>query len=155
MTYSALPAQPAVAIGFQLVAAEAEGLQRLLFAIGRLPTDAVGAVHHHLGDELIRVVKGKIRFTVDAEQRTCHAGDLVVIPPRIKHGFVVEEEAVVEVIGEQRMGSYYVVLEPDGRSRTVEVHRRDVPWDRDPANGIWTSHDEMADIARPVIDPLT
>jgi mannose-6-phosphate isomerase-like protein (cupin superfamily) len=137
--------------GFVAHAGAEHGLRRLLLASGRLPLGDVGAPHTHGGDELIRVLSGRLRMRVGERRYACGPGDVVVVPPGIEHGFVVEDEAVVEVVAEQDMGSTYAVVEQDGSVREIEVHRPGVPWDRPPAPGAApTSAEQMAAITERV-----
>jgi quercetin dioxygenase-like cupin family protein len=142
-----VPGEP----GFVVRAGSEHGLRRLLLADGRLPEGEVGAVHTHGGDELIRVVSGRLQARVGDRRFHCGPGEMLVVPPGVEHGFVVVAEAVVEVVAEQDMGSTYAVVEPDGTVREVEVHRAGVPWDRPAGPGrSATSEAEMAAIAERV-----
>lgn len=135
--------------GFSVLAGAEDGLRRLLLATGRIPTAEVGDLHHHAGDEIVRVVQGTLLFRIGAEERVCGPGAAAVIPPGVVHGFVVQEETLIEVIAEQGMGSFYSVRSPDGGVRLVEVFRAGVPWDRDPpAGSMNTSPDEMREVSR-------
>jgi hypothetical protein len=69
------------------------------------------------------------------------------IPPQTEHGFVVlSEEAVIEVIGEQHVGSYVKILNPDGSSYEVEVFSKEILADHEPPEG--TAHTPFADMLK-------
>jgi mannose-6-phosphate isomerase-like protein (cupin superfamily) len=143
-------------IGFRVVAGPDQGLGRVLLAAGTLPAGDLGWVHEHGGDEVIRVVSGRVTFTVGGQVRVCGPGELAVIPPGVPHGFVVGgEQAVIEVVAEQGMGSWIPVRDDSGARRLVEVHRAGVPFDRDPAAGAArTTEAELADLVGRTTDPL-
>jgi quercetin dioxygenase-like cupin family protein len=50
--------------------------------------DAVAPAHHHDEQQIAIILSGALTFTVGAETRVMHAGDCVVIPPRVEHGGV-------------------------------------------------------------------
>jgi uncharacterized protein YjlB len=105
-------------------------------------------LHHHGGDEIWRVRRGRIRLTVDGRHIECGAGQIVVIPPGVAHGvMVVADDAEAEVIGEIEMGEWVTVVGPDDSSRHVEVHVPFMPWHRRPPEGTpSTSLEELLDM---------
>jgi len=102
-------------------------------------------LHHHGGDEIWRVRRGRIRITVGDERLECGAGELVVVPPHVSHGILpLEEGTEAEVIGELQMGEWVHVLDPDGTTTEVEVHVPVVPWHRPvPEGAAPTGLDEL------------
>ncbi|PZS28489.1 MAG: hypothetical protein DLM59_14465 [Pseudonocardiales bacterium] len=64
-------------------------MSRLMVVAGRLPDGDVGPVHAHEGDEVLRVVSGRVLVRCGDHQRVCEAGELVVVPPGVLHGFRV------------------------------------------------------------------
>jgi hypothetical protein len=103
-----------------------------------------------------RVIAGALRFRIGEEEQTCRPGDIAVVPPGVAHGFLVREEAVIEVFAEQAMGSFYRVRGPNGGDELVEVHRPGVPRDREPPPGAGaTTTAQMADIARRIATRVT
>ena len=50
--------------------------------------DAFAPAHHHDEQQIAIILSGELTFTVGAETRVMHAGDCVVIPPRVEHGGV-------------------------------------------------------------------
>jgi hypothetical protein len=96
---------------------------------------------------VIRVLEGELLVRVGDERRTCHPGDLAVVPPRVLHGFRMVRDAVVEVVAEHDMGTLFPVRQPDGSRRLVEVYRSDLPWSAPPPQpGRHTSDEELAEI---------
>ena len=45
------------------------------------------SLHRHRYEEVFVVQEGQVTFTVGDEERTAHAGDIVVVPPNTPHGF--------------------------------------------------------------------
>jgi quercetin dioxygenase-like cupin family protein len=155
LTFIHEPHRGSQTAGFSILAGGGDGLRRLLVATGRIPTAEVGDLHHHAGDEIVRVIQGTLLFRIGAEERVCGPGLAAVIPPGVVHGFMVEEEALIEVIAEQGMGSFYSVRSPDGDVRLVEVFRAGVPWERDPPPGSFnTTLDEMSEVSRTIATPI-
>jgi hypothetical protein len=102
----------------------------------------------------LRVVSGRIRIRCGDQQRVCAAGDLVVVPPGVLHGFRVLEETVLEVVAEYDIGTLYPVTRDDGRVELVEVHRPDMPWGRAPGPGrAWTADEEMQALLGRLAEP--
>jgi quercetin dioxygenase-like cupin family protein len=142
--------------GMKVIVGPADGARRLLLARGTLPGGGSGAVHHHDGDEVVRVVSGTVGFLVGGERKSCTAGEIAVIPRGTEHGFVVESaEAVMEFIAEQNMGSFFTVRTSTGAVEKIEVHRAEIPWDRPPPDGqAHTSAEEMAELSRRAVEPI-
>jgi Cupin domain len=107
-----------------------------------------GWLHRHDADQVMRVLSGSLVIAVGDEQRRCEGGALAVIPPGAWHGFLGgEHEALLEVIGNQQMRTYFAVREPDGSLAAHDVHRRGVPWDaQPPTESAYTTDEEMTDL---------
>ncbi len=104
-------------------------------------------LHRHGGEEAIRVISGIIRFRIGSETKIRSAGEIDFIPPQTEHGFVVlSHEAVIELIGEQHMGSYVKILNPDGTSYEVEVFSKEILADHEPSEG--TAHTPFAEMLK-------
>ena len=122
-----------------------DGAARLFLLRGTRRRGMGAGLHRHAGEEAIRVISGEIRFRSGSETKVCSAGDIAFFPPKTEHGFVVlSEEAVIEVIGEQHVGSYVKILDPDGSSHEVEVFTREILLDHEPPEG--TDHTPFADM---------
>lgn len=143
-------------IGFSVVVGSDQGLSKLLLIRGTLPAADRGFIHYHDGDEMIRVLRGEITVVVGDERRTCLQGDVAVIPPYTRHGFVAgDAEVLVEVISEQGMRSFIAVEANGGEPQMIELHRADVPFDRDPPSGRpHTGQEELEDLVRRSTDRL-
>src|SRR5260370_40169452 len=111
-----------------------------LFLLRGTHTRGMGAgLHRHGGEEAIRVMSGELRVRIGDETRVCSAGDIAFILPQTEHGYVVlSEEAVIEVIGEQHVGSSVKILDADGSSHEVEVFTKEILADHEPPEG--TTH---------------
>jgi quercetin dioxygenase-like cupin family protein len=125
---------------------QADGARRIF--LFRLPTPQglCAGLHRHGGDEAIHVISGEIQFLVHGERKVCRAGEIAFVPPETLHGFTVLEDAVIEVFGEQEMGEYVTIVEPDGSRHEVEVFVAELPWDRRPPDGRHTPLDELMQI---------
>jgi Cupin domain len=123
---------------------------RLLVVSGRLPADDYGHVHLHGGEEILVVRAGELLVRVGDERRTCRAGDVVVIPPDTLHGFHTRTEAMLEVISEQDIGTYYPTRGPDGERRYVLAFRPDLPWCPHPPGGDWTGDEAYQRIVQAI-----
>jgi quercetin dioxygenase-like cupin family protein len=141
MTYFAT-FEPPDATGFRLVAGRPNGLRRLLVASGRIAVGAPSQVHLHRGDEVIRIVSGEVIMRVADERRTCRAGDIVVVPPDTLHGFRVVAEAIMEVIAEQDIGTFWPVRQDDGTRHLVQIFTPS-PWNPAPPGGEYTSEEDL------------
>jgi mannose-6-phosphate isomerase-like protein (cupin superfamily) len=130
-----------------VVAGTANGLSRLLLAVGRLPSADVGPIHLHYGEEVLHVVSGRLLIRTGDHRRECGPGEVVAVPAGTWHGFRALEETVLEVVAQQRIGTVFPVRREDGRVELVEVHRTDMPWGRPPPEGgDWTTDTDMRGI---------
>jgi len=124
-----------------------DGATRVFLIRGTRRRGMGAGLHRHGGEEAIRVISGEIRFRVGSETKVCSAGEIAFIPPQTGHGFVVlSEEAVIEVIGEQHVGSYVKILTPDGTSHEVEVFTKEILADHEPPVG--TAHTPFAEMLK-------
>lgn len=154
MTFAVLEPPAEGTAGFHIVAGRQQGLRRLMVVAGRLPDGDVGPVHAHDGDEVLRVVSGRVQVRCGDQQRVSGAGELVVVPPGVLHGFRVLEETVLEVVAEYDIGTLYPVTGHDGQVKLVEVHRPDMPWGRPPNPGQgWTTDAEMQAVLDRLAEP--
>jgi quercetin dioxygenase-like cupin family protein len=143
-------------VGFSVVVGSLQQMRTLLLIRGTLPAEDRGWIHYHDGDEIIRVLRGEVTIVVGRGRKRCVPGDVAVVPPNTRHGFVVgREPALVEVISEQHMRSFISVKEQDGTTQMVELHRADVPFDRRPPPGRkHTTPQELTELVRKTSDPL-
>jgi quercetin dioxygenase-like cupin family protein len=138
---------PPTEAGFQVLAGRDDGLEKFMVVSGRLPAEDIGPVHVHEGDEVIRVVSGLVVVRCGDERRVCEAGDLVVVPPGVPHGFRAVRETIVEVVAEYDIGTLFPVGTENGGVELVEVYRRELPWGRSPgAHQSWTTDEELRTI---------
>lgn len=133
--------------GFRTVSGAPAGLKRLLLAVGRLAEGDRGPTHLHEGEEILHVLSGRLRVRLGDGFINAGPKSVVAVPAGVVHGFDVIEEALLEVIAEQRIGTLYRVRDDTGAARLVEVHRADMPWGRPPPEGSgWTSDAELQQI---------
>lgn len=76
-----------------------------------------------------------MRFTAGDEQRVCGPGMIVFVPAHMRHGFLVEADAEVDIFSEQDMGLYVVVQSPDGTERVEEIFMAGFPSSHAPPEG--------------------
>jgi hypothetical protein len=117
----------------------AEGARVLFRARERHAAGFFVGLHRHEGDETFEVRAGAVRFTVGREQRACGPGMLAVAPAGVRHGFVVLEDCVLDVVSQQDMGLVVVERLADGSEREVEVFMEGFPSSHRPPPGEpWT-----------------
>jgi mannose-6-phosphate isomerase-like protein (cupin superfamily) len=92
-------------------------------------------LHFHHGDESFEVRSGRVRFVAGNEQRVCDPGTIIFVPAGVRHGFVAETEATVDVFSQQQMGLYVVVIDPDGTEREEEIFMEGFPSSHTPPAG--------------------
>jgi len=147
VTFVTFTVPPPGRVGFDVLAGRKQGLSRLMWVGGRLPAGDVGPVHVHEGEEVLRVVSGQVLIRCGDEEQMCTAGQLVVVPPGVLHGFRVVEETVLEVVAEYDIGTFYPVRSGAAGVELVEVHRPDLPWGRPPPDGQdWTTDQQVQQI---------
>lgn len=77
-------------VGRQMIWGEGLMVCRLRIAPG-----VITAVHAHPHEQITLVERGRAVFTVDGQQRTASAGDVLHFPPHIPHGATMLDEEVV------------------------------------------------------------
>ncbi len=110
------------------------GASRLFIWCLTLESDAFLSTHHHRGEELFRILYGRLRFTVGYETRDVGPGEVVIVPPCVEHSYVALEETEVEIYGEVGAGIFVMERNADGTRHEKELFVRDVPWSRTPAD---------------------
>lgn len=113
----------------------ADGANTIFRTRERFPSGLFIGLHTHRGDESFEMRHGHVRFTVGDEQRVCGPGTIVFVPAGVRHGFVAETDAVLDVFSQQRMGVYVVVVEPDGAEREEEIFMPGFPSSNEPPAG--------------------
>ena len=92
-------------------------------------------LHHHGGEEISRVLYGRLRFRVGDEVREVGAGEVVIIPPGVDHAYQVLEDAGIESYGQIGSGIFTTETRGDGTVVEHELYVKDVPWSRTPPPG--------------------
>jgi quercetin dioxygenase-like cupin family protein len=69
--------------------------ERLMVCRLRFAPHVVTAVHSHPHEQITLVERGRVRFTVDGEDRVATAGDVLRFPPNVPHGATMLDEEVV------------------------------------------------------------
>ncbi len=125
---------------------EQDGTTAIYLVRQTVPAGYYAGMHYHHGDEAIRVISGEVRCRIGEEMRVCGPGTILVIPPDIEHGFIVLTDSVLETFGQRKVGSYTIVLDPDGTRRVVETFVQEGPWHHDPPAG--TAHTTLEEQKR-------
>ena len=110
------------------------GATRLFIWCTTAQAGQVVGLHHHLGEELIRVLYGKLRFRVGEQVQEIGPGEVVIVDPGVAHGYVTLEDAEIEVYGEIGSGIFVMTQESGGAVREEEIFVRNAPWSRIPAD---------------------
>ena len=116
-----------------MVGREQGAVRIFIWCVTEQAGDVLGP-HWHDGEELFRVLSGRLRFQVGDDVQEVGAGAIVVIPPKVIHSHSVLEDSELEVIGEIGSGVYIRMTGADGRQLEQELFVRDVPWSRLPAD---------------------
>ena len=93
------------------------GATRLFIWCTTAPAGEIVALHHHRGEELIRVLYGKLRFRAGDQIQDIGPGEVVIVEPGIEHGYVTLEDAELEVYGEIGAGVFMMTEDADGTPR--------------------------------------
>ena len=56
---------------------------------------AVGNVHSHPHEQATRVISGRVRFTLDGQEKVVAAGEYLLIPSQTRHGAEALEESLL------------------------------------------------------------
>ena len=68
---------------------------RLMVCRLTFPPHVVTAVHQHPHEQMTIVEKGRVRFTIENEERIASAGDVLHFPSNVWHGATMLDEEVV------------------------------------------------------------
>lgn len=101
-------------------------------------------LHHHRGEEIFRVLYGRLRFRVGEQIQEVGPGNILIIPPGTEHGYEVLETAELELYGETGCGIFITRRSPDGTIIEDESFVRGYPWSRIPDDeGRYVTRDEQ------------
>jgi quercetin dioxygenase-like cupin family protein len=71
--------------------------ERLMICRLRFDPHVVTAVHAHPHEQMTIVERGRVRFTIDGQERIAATGDVLHFPSHIEHGATMLDEEVVLV----------------------------------------------------------
>jgi quercetin dioxygenase-like cupin family protein len=71
--------------------------QQLMACRLRFAPHVVTAVHRHPHEQMTLVLQGRVRFTIEGEERIVEAGDVVHLPSNVEHGATMLDQEVVLV----------------------------------------------------------
>jgi mannose-6-phosphate isomerase-like protein (cupin superfamily) len=101
-------------------------------------------MHYHHGEELFRVLYGRLHVRVDDATQVLGAGQVLIVPAGTRHGYVALEDSEIEVYGEIGAGEFMTVHEPDGSSHDEEIFMEGAPWSRTPGESSqYITHAEL------------
>ena len=69
--------------------------ERLMVCRLRLAAHVVTAAHSHPHEQMTIVERGRVVFTIEGQERTATAGDVLQFPSGIRHGATMLDEEVV------------------------------------------------------------
>ena len=69
--------------------------ERLMICRLRFAPHVVTAVHTHAHEQMTIVERGRVRFTVDGQERVASTGDVLHFPSNIPHGATMLDDEVV------------------------------------------------------------
>jgi quercetin dioxygenase-like cupin family protein len=119
----------------ELLVGPKHGASRIyIWAVAAAKGQSVG-MHYHNGEEIIRVLYGRLHVRVGDSSRELTNGELLIVPAGTHHGYVAEETAEIEVYGEIGAGEFLVYRDADGSERVEEVFMAGAPWSREPSDG--------------------
>jgi unsaturated pyranuronate lyase len=61
------------------------------------PAGFIGGLHRHNSEEILYVMSGSVRVSIDGKRRTYREGDIAFIPAHAEHGFVTLMESKIDV----------------------------------------------------------
>lgn len=61
------------------------------------PAGFIGGLHRHNSEEILYVMSGSIRLSIDGQRKTYREGDIAFIPAHAEHGFVALVESRIDV----------------------------------------------------------
>ena len=70
-------------------------VERLMICRLRFSPHVITAVHTHPHEQMTIVERGRVRFSVEGEDRIASAGDVLLFPSGIQHGATMLDEEVV------------------------------------------------------------
>ena len=112
------------------------------------------APHHHHGEEIFRVLYGRLWFTVGGQTHDVTAGKAVIVPAGTTHSHAVIEEAEIEIVGQIGAGIFVWAKDADGEIVEEEIFVRGVPWSRTPPPGAhFLTPSEQARLYRHIPSP--
>ena len=62
-----------------------------------LAARTVTAIHSHVHEQMTIVERGRVRFTIDGQERIASQGDVLHFPSHVEHGATMLDEEVVLV----------------------------------------------------------
>ena len=128
----------------ELLVGPANGASRIyVWAVAAPAGQAVG-MHFHGGEEIIRVLYGRLHVRVADSTRELTTGEILIVPAGTHHGYRAEEHSEIEVYGEIGAGEFLVFRGEQGSERIEEIFMAGAPWSREPADPLaYCAHEEL------------
>ena len=99
----------------------AEGIERQLFwgdrimvCRLRIAPHTVTAVHSHPHEQITMVERGRVRYTIEGQERVLEQGDMLHLPSGIAHGATMLEDEVVLIDIFSPLREDFLPVERDG-----------------------------------------
>jgi len=128
----------------ELLVGPAQGASRIyIWAVAASAGQAVG-MHFHGGEEIIRVLYGRLHVRVADSTRELTTGEILIVPAGTHHGYRAGETSEIEVYGEIGAGEFLVFRDDRGAERVEEIFMAGAPWSRVPADlSAYCAHEEL------------
>jgi quercetin dioxygenase-like cupin family protein len=73
------------------------------------PAGFIGGLHRHDSEEILYVMSGSIRLSIDGQRKTYREGDIAFIPAHAEHGFATLMESRIDVYQSAGVTTYLTV----------------------------------------------
>jgi quercetin dioxygenase-like cupin family protein len=131
-------------LSVELLVGPEHGATRIFIWCVAAQSGEIVGVHHHEGEEIIRVLYGRLLMRVDDATRELSAGEVVILTPGTVHAYRALEDSEIEVYGEIGAGEFLHFVGADGADRIDEVFMAGAPWSRTPSDpSQYSSHKEL------------
>jgi quercetin dioxygenase-like cupin family protein len=113
-----------------------------IWAVAAPAGQAVG-MHYHGGEEILRVLYGRLHVRVGDKTRELTTGEILIVPPGTHHGYRALENSELEVYGEIGAGEFLVFRDGNGE-RVEEIFMAGAPWSREPGDpSAYRAHEDL------------
>lgn len=131
-------------LSVELLVGPRHGASRIYIWAVEAPSGQAVGMHFHGGEEILRVLYGRLLVRVGESTRELTNGEILIVPPGVHHGYRALENTEIEVYGEIGAGEFVVFQDGEGGETVREVFMAGAPWSREPDDAnLYLSHDEL------------